>query len=116
MRVRIGWVVASVLAALLVASNLFWLYRALDQASIEKYHDQMLYERLEALSAALAVIPTLASDLEKPIVVEKVAAVLNEQEPYEKEGVTVIDWLTFEFDSTDHLSRVSTIFLVYEQE
>ncbi len=60
MKNRACWFLSTFLGVALLISNGWWLYGALDRASIEKYHDQMLWDRLEALKDALAALPVVA--------------------------------------------------------
>ena len=93
------------LAGLLVASNSWWFYQTLDRASIEKYHGQMLYERLHALTALQKVVPGLASSLPREEVVRRVEAALeaDPQDTFEKDGWVVIDWVHLRFNQSDQL-------------
>ncbi len=107
---RTGWLFSGFLLVALVVSNGWWFYGALDQASIEKYHDQMLWERLEALKSALAALPVVAEPVEPEELVARVAEAVGDSEPYEKEGVTVVGHLTLRFGEDGRLQEAGVTF------
>lgn len=111
---RACYLLSGFLALALLASNVWWAYAALHQASIQKYHEQMLWERLTALKDALAAIPAVAEESSSEELVAKVAAVVANSEPYEKEGVTVVGHLTLRFGKDGRLLEAGTLFPIEE--
>ncbi|MEM9556721.1 MAG: hypothetical protein AAGC60_20850 [Acidobacteriota bacterium] len=110
---RRRWVYLSlILAIALAASNLWWLYQALDQASIEKYHEQMLHERLHAMEAAQRSMVSLAADLSREEVIARVeeAAAGDSGETFEKDGWVVVRWVHLKFDASGRLFSVGPSF------
>jgi hypothetical protein len=103
------WLTAG-LGVLLAASNLWWFYQALDQASIGKYQQFELDYRSRALDAALRAIPSLTAELGREQVISRVTAAIHEPSPFDKDGVTVIAPLTFRFDTTGRVVQVGTIY------
>jgi len=99
-----------ILILLLVGSNGWWMYRALDQASINKYTEMSLDYRLASLQAALRAIPPLSAELPRGEIITRVAIALNEPQPFEKDSVMVIAPLTFRFDARGKLHEVGTIY------
>ena len=53
--------IIAVLTVLLVGSNGWWLYKALDQASVDKYQELELDYRLKSARAALQALPPLSA-------------------------------------------------------
>ncbi len=98
----------------MLASNAWWFYAALDQASIQKYHEQMLWERLAALKDALAALPSVAEESSSEELVAKVAVAVADLEPYEKDGVTVVGHLTLRFGENGRLLEAGTLFPIEE--
>ena len=117
MRGRVCWVLLGCLVIALLASNGWWLYAALDRASIEKYHEQMLYERAEGLDDALAALPAVAAmgagGPEE--VVARIAEAVEDPAPYEKDGFTTVGVLTLRFGDDGDLVEARTIYTVYDQ-
>ena len=78
----------AVLGALLVVTNAWWIYAAIDRAVTQSYQDQVLYEqnnRVLALSA-------LADQLVKGMGRDEAMALLQKSQltetPYEKDGAS----------------------------
>ncbi len=92
------WLI-SALALALVATNGFWLYRAIDQADAKMDRDQVLTEHEQALSQALAVVRLAKGRTMKSEMIEAARAALPAfSEPFEKEGWTTVGRLDFKFD------------------
>ena len=102
--------IIAVLTVLLVGSNAWWVYRALDQASIDKYQELELDYRLKSARAALQALPPLSADLRRDQVVARVAATLKDEQPFDKDGWTVIAPLTFRFDAAGKLVEAATVY------
>ncbi|MFK7844556.1 MAG: hypothetical protein AB8G77_04585 [Rhodothermales bacterium] len=111
---RLWPTVSLLLVLLLVGSNIWWLYRELDDITTSKYQGQMLYERSESLKSLQAIIPDLASGKSKEEIVELIEEVLKE-EGYEKEGATWIGWLGLTFDDDGQLVKVMPTWSPYEE-
>jgi|GEM_PF-5841546 len=103
-------VVVTILILLLIGSNAWWLYRAADQLSIDKYRQISLDECLAPLQAALRALPPLAAELPRNEVITRVATALEESQPFEKDSVMVIAPLTLRFDARGKLQEVGTIY------
>lgn len=98
----------------LVGSNIWWLYNVLDNATVHKYKDQVLYEKSESLKSLHAIIPDLASGKPKEEIVGLVEDVLQET-GYEKEGATWIGWVGLAFDKDGQLVKVMPRWSPYEE-
>jgi len=96
-----------VLLLALVVTNAWWLSRAIlvtaDDIATAKYQGTVEYELRETAKDALTALPALASGVAKDEVVRRVAQAVGEEEPFEKEGVTVVGWLTLRFDDSGRL-------------
>ena len=116
MKGRVCWLLLSFFVVAFLASNGWWLYAALDRASIEKYHEQMLWERAEALEDALAALVVVATTEtgDPDEMVTRIAEAVGDPAPYEKEGVTVVGTLTLRFAEDGDLVEADTIFTFYE--
>jgi len=84
----------AVLGALLVVTNAWWIYAAIDRAVTQSYQDQVLYEqnnRVLALSA-------LADQLVKGMGRDEAMALLQKSQPtetpYEKDGALNTSWVS----------------------
>jgi hypothetical protein len=108
---RAAIVTVGTLLLALVASNLWWFYRFADIAVTEKYHDQMLYERLHALRAAHLVLPSLAAELPRDEVIRRVEAALDDpRNTFETEGWVIVDWVHLRFDDSGRLVEIGPDF------
>lgn len=107
MKISRSTVIITSLLLLLVGSNLYWIYAGLDQAVTEKYNEQMLYERLEALAASQKVILNIGADHSREELVSRVSLALSPQsDAFEKDGWVVIGWVQLRFDETGRLVEV----------
>ena len=101
--------VVAALVLALVATNLFWLYSAVDSGITLTYLEQSLEEHHQALAALLAVAPIAADPEATP---ESVLAVALEAGEYrftfEKEGFIWVGELGYRFDEMGRLEEVQT--------
>ena len=96
----------AILAVLLLVSNAFWLYQAVDAGASLSYRDQQTYVLEETRKQLMAVFPEVAKNATK----EEIIAAANkytDQEAFEKEGCTWVGWLGFKFDKSNKLKSVS---------
>lgn len=102
------------LLVLLLASNGWWLIRDMrragDYMSSLKYQQSTAHELRETAKAALSAMPALTAELPKREVVQRVADAVGEEEPFEKDGVTVVGWLSLVFDDEGRLMEARSIF------
>jgi len=102
--------IITALALLLTISNGWWFYRALDQASIDKYQQMELDDRFKSARAALQVLPPLSTELRRDEIIARVAKALQELQPFDKDGWTIIAPLTLRFDAGGKLVEAGTIY------
>ena len=92
------WLVAALVAALL-ATNSWWLYRAIDTADAQADHEQVCSAHEQALTQALAVIRLAKGRAVRSELIEAAHAALPAfGKPFEKEGWTIAGRLDFKFD------------------
>jgi len=98
--------VSGILLTLLLVSNVWWLYAALDQVSILKYSDLENYELRNRVSAlkivANSAVVGLSSDQAQSLLRE----IEPDHEPFEKEGYLNGIWLSFEMDDAGKVVKI----------
>jgi hypothetical protein len=99
------WVI-TVLVLLLILTNGYWFYGAIDQGVTLSYRDQQLYQLEETRKQLMAVMPKVARNLTKEEVVS-MASEHTDQEVYEKEGCTWVGWMGLKFNEKGSLQSVS---------
>ena len=75
---------SAILLVLLIGSNGWWLYHAVDLAVSEKYRQQKEYEAGRTISALKAITTEVARGSSKERLLETLGRALPEDEPYEK--------------------------------
>lgn len=104
---RAWFLLSLMLTGTLLVSNFWWFYQSLDQASVEKYHEQMLYERLHAMESAQRAMVSLAADLSREEVITRVEGVAGgSAKTFEKDGWVVMEWVHLQFDGSGRLVGV----------
>ena len=101
------WII-SVLLILLLTTNAFWLYSAIDNGVTASYRDQQIHELNETRKQLMAVLPELSAGLNKDEIVS-ISKKHTNLEPYEKDGCSWVGWLVFKFDENNKLQSVSTV-------
>lgn len=97
------------LVALLIASNTWWAYNAIDAGVTAMYRDQVLEEQRQALIELLAVAPEAASagaTRESVLAVARAAA--DRTTDLEKEGFVWVGKLGYRFSEEGRLLEVRT--------
>lgn len=90
--------IAIVLGVLLVATDGFWLYSAIDWAVTEKYRQQEEYEAKHRIEALEKLCSILVSGMNNEDAINLLNRVSSEFEAYEKEGRLNNIWLSFRVD------------------
>ena len=103
-------VIIAILGFLLLASNAWWFYQALDHGVTDMYQESELHDRLKSTQAALRALPSLSAELRRDQIIARVSAVLQEPQPFDKDGWTVIAPLMFRFDARGKLVEAGTIY------
>jgi hypothetical protein len=98
--------IAIVLAILLIGSNGFWLYAAVDLMVTEKYRQQEEYERRHQIEALVRLTDRLVQGMDK----DRLRIILEDQfpdyKPFEKEGYLNSLWISFEIGSNNEIVGV----------
>ena len=97
------WTTA-ILLVLLIASNGWWLYQAVDLAVTEKYRQQEEYESSRTISALKAVTTELIRGSSKQQLLETLERALPEDEPFEREGAIHVTFLSFPVADDDSIT------------
>lgn len=95
-----------VLLILLVGTNAFWVYQALDSGVTASYRDDTINRFQKTQDQLMATIPKLAGSQEKAEIVDTFEA-FTDQETFEKEGCTWVGWVGLKFGDDDRLLAVS---------
>jgi hypothetical protein len=103
---RIWKITTFVLIILLIGSNAWWLYSAINTGVTNMYKEQMIYERTEMLKQLISVTPELSSAKSKNEIVSIVKK-STDLAPFEKEGFVWVGWTGLKFDNEDKLVKVT---------
>ena len=96
----------AILIVLLLASNAFWLYQAVDTGVTVSYRGQQTYELEETRKQLMATLPDIAIHATKDEIIAA-ASKHTDQKVFEKEGCTWVGWIGFKFDESHKLKAVS---------
>jgi hypothetical protein len=102
--------VVAVLAGLLVATNVWWAYRALD-AGVTLTYLRASYDTSETqLATARAVIDALLQEgASRESIIRAAKAASKDAEPYEKNGAVWVGQLGLRFSPEGRLTKVVTV-------
>lgn len=87
--------IAIILGFLLLTSNAFWLYGAIDLAVTEAYRQQEEYELKNYSNALKKICNNFLTGMPKSEAVALMKTLNPEEEPWEKEGTLNSGWLVF---------------------
>lgn len=90
--------IAIALGVLLIATNGFWVYSAIDLAVTEKYRQQEEYEGNNRLHAFEQLCSKLVGGMKKSEAIKLLNEISPDFEAYEKEGKLNTIWLSFKID------------------
>ena len=99
-------IIITILVALLLITNAFWLYQVVDTGVTNTYREQHIYELEETRKQLMATLPAVAFKVNQMEIVSA-ARKFTKQEVYEKNGCVWIGWLGFRFDQNHRLLSVS---------
>ena len=97
--------VAIVLGVLLIATNGFWLYRAIDLAVTEKYRQQEEYEAKNRIETLEKLCSKLVGGMKKSEAIKLLNEISRDFGVYEKEGKLNTVWLSFKVDSQGNVVK-----------
>jgi hypothetical protein len=102
-----NWIIG-ILIALLVGTNAWWAYNAVDAGITYSYSQVTLENNKEALAQSLAVIEAAAQpDATKQSIVRAARTAGGDSEPFEKDGYVWVGSIGLKFDSAGHLIGAS---------
>ncbi len=90
--------IAIIFGLLLLLTNGFWLYAAIDLAVTEKYAQQKDYETKNRIEALQALCSKLVGGMSRTSAVDLLNELSPDFEVYEKEGRLNTIWLSFEIN------------------
>ena len=96
------WVIG-LLVSLLLATNGFWFYLALDHLSNQKYRQQEKYEAVNRAKALEDLCNKLAGGMQKNDAIRLLNDLSPDFEAYEKEGRLSTIWLSFRLDDQSNV-------------
>jgi hypothetical protein len=95
------------LSVALAATNLWWLYHAVDSAAAAADRETQCHNEHQALAQALAVLPVAArADSTPTEVVAAAAKAASRTDSFQKDGYTWVGELGFRFSDGGRLSAV----------
>lgn len=97
---------SAILLVLLIGSNGWWLYQAIDLAVTEKYRQQEEYEADRTILALKAITSELIRGSTKEQLLETLGRALPEDEPFEKEGAVHVSFLSFSITDDESVAGV----------
>ena len=97
---------SAILLALLIGSNGWWLYQAIDLAVTEKYRQQEEYEADRTILALKAITSELIRGSTKEQLLETLGRALPEDEPFEKESAVHVSFLSFPITDDESVAGV----------
>ena len=97
--------VAIVLGVLLIATNGFWLYSAVDLAATEKYRQQEKYETKHRIEAFEKLCSKLVGGMKKADAIKLLNDVSPDFNAYEKESHLNTIWLSFKLDKQGNVVK-----------
>ena len=104
-RNRLAKWIAVALGLLLLITNGFWLYAAIDLAVTEKYRQQGEYEAENRIKALEGLCNKLVSGMPKPEAVTLLNSLSPDFEVYEKEGHLNTIWLSLKIDEHGNVAE-----------
>ena len=96
--------IALILGALLIVTNGFWLYSAIDLAATDKYNQQLEYESLHKIEALQNLCTKLVAGMPKSEAIKLLNDLSPDFEAYEKEGRLNTIWLSFGINQQGNVS------------
>jgi len=105
-RERMPKIAIAVLAVLLVSSNTWWLYHAVDHGVTLAYRDQVLYEAANTNSALSKVSSHLMKGKTKDEADALLRTLFPAEQPYEKDGALHTTWLALQLNTNGAVAGV----------
>ena len=100
----VKWI-AVVLGCLLLFTNGFWFYSAIDSAVTEKYRQQEEYRAESKIKVLESLCNKLVSGITKPGAEKLLNSLSPDFKVFEKEGRLNTVWLSLKLDETGHVTK-----------
>ncbi|TNC93207.1 MAG: hypothetical protein CSH36_00485 [Thalassolituus sp.] len=100
----VKWI-AVALGCLLVFTNGFWLYSAIDLVATQKHRQQVRYEAENRTEALVSLCNKLVSGMPKSEAEALLDSLSSDFGIFEKEGRLHTVWLSFKLDETGHVAK-----------
>jgi len=97
--------IAIILGMLLIGTNVFWLYSAIDFAVTEKYQQQEEYEAKHRIEALEKLCSKLVGGMKNADAVNLLNEISPDFEAYEKEGHLNTIWLSFKVNEQGNVVK-----------
>ncbi|MCC5451904.1 hypothetical protein LMJ53_09235 [Rheinheimera sp. UJ51] len=101
------WII-TILIILLLTTNAFWLYSAVDNGVTVAYRDQQIHELDETRKQLMASLPEIANQLHKEEIIE-ITKKYTKLKAYDKNGCSWVGWLGLKFNENNKLQSVSPV-------
>jgi len=98
--------ISGILLTLLILSNGWWFYAALDQISIMKYSDLENYELRHRVSTLKIVANSAVEGLSRDQAEALLKEIEPDHQPFEKEGYLNGIWLSLEMDESGRVVKI----------
>ena len=93
------------MGVLLIATNGFWLYSAIDLAANEKYRQQEEYEAKNRIEVLEKLCSKLVGGMKKSEAIKLLNDISPDFEAYKKEGKLNTIWLSFKVDGQGNVVK-----------
>jgi hypothetical protein len=103
-------VIITILAFLLIGSNVFWLYHSIDSSVTASYRNGEFYELRSAEAQAVRMLEKVLNGKAKAEI-QTLATPFTDLEPFEKDGCLWVGWYGFKFTSENKLSGITSIYI-----
>jgi len=97
---------SAILLVLLIGTNGWWLYQAIDLAVTEKYRQQEAYEDDRIIESLKAITTELVGGMSKVEFGSLLDRALPDSDPFETEGMIHVDFLSFPVTEDELVSGV----------
>jgi hypothetical protein len=98
--------IITILSISLVASNLWWLYHAIDNGVTNAYMDDSMQQTSRTLKETIAILPLVANGSSKESII-KAASDASQLDPFEKDGYVWVGFLGLKFNESGKFIGVS---------
>jgi len=98
--------IIAALVSLLVGTNAFWIYQAVDSGISTSYRDQNIFELNETATQLALTLTDVGETMPRTEFIN-IASKHTKFEPFEKDGCIWVGWIGLKFNEEDKLIYVS---------